>query len=115
MLFSQTPLLPFFSINEVFLDPDTSTADQVFDEDWRRIGFVLQNVGSNDIYLRAERPATIGEGFRLEPSDPPLEILFKDYGPLPSRSWFAVSGAMISTLFGYQILYTPKQHGHQLP
>lgn len=112
MLFSQTPLLPFFEIRETFVAADTA-GNQILQEDWRRIALRVQNIGNNTVFIRPTRAATVGQGMMLTTAARTLELLFKDYGGLVARDWFAISDIMNSDLSIYEVLYTPRQQGEQ--
>lgn len=112
MLFSQTPLLPFFDVRETFIAADTS-GNQILLEDWRRIALRIQNIGSNTVFVRPNRAATVGQGIMLTTADRTLELLFKDYGGLLSRQWFVIADVMNSDLAIYEVLYAPNTQGSQ--
>ena len=107
-LFSQLPLLPFFDVRETFIAADTG-GGLILREDWRRIGILWQNVGANDVFIRPNLAASVGQGLLLTARAAPLELKFRDWGSLLVRDWFAIADIMNSDMVIYETLYAPLE------
>lgn len=112
-MFTQVPLLPFFEIRETVVAAST-LGNIILQDDWRRIAFIIQNLGSNEVTIRPKIMAQVGVGLNLSSGATPFEFKFRDFGTLTTLSWFAIADIMDSDIVIYETIYAPIQQASKL-
>ena len=107
-LANQFDLIPFFEIRITHIDLSGS-GEEILVANNQRVGVLFSNNSANSVFVLPDSGATTTRGLSLPADGSPLSILFKDYGPLPSRRWTADQTGIASEITIIETLYNPRR------
>ena len=85
----------------------STTSSIVLRNDATRLAATIVNLGSNDVYVRPDGPASSSAGVIIAKNGGSLSLIFRDDFSLVGKEWQGATGSSTSTLYISEVLVEP--------